>query len=196
MRPSYFVIELSARWLIALVVALALSLIMAFAFGYGAAYSVLSTPIDEQPDTVVTATTPTPTPIEERVGTTPTPKQNIQPTATSTPKPKKQPTATPTKKRAPPAATATVRPAPKPGAAEFYVQIIAGSVRKSLGPTERKLSELGFDSNRQQIIVSTLGNGNKLYKLRIGPFPNRESADRVALRMHSSGFKDAWVVVP
>ncbi len=215
MRPSYFVIELSTRWLIALVVALALSLIMAFAFGYGAAWSVLSSPIDEQPDTIVAS--PTPTPIEERIGTTPTPKTNIQPTATATATPRQnaQPTAKPTAKptqtpRVIPTKTPTVTPVPvsqrpkptatatveQPASGGFYVQVLAGSVRSSLGASERKLADLGFDSSRQHIMVSTLGNGEELFKLRIGPFPDRESADRVANRMRNSGFKDAWVAAP
>ena len=42
MRASYYVIELSKRWLTVLLVALALVMVLAFALGYGAAWSVLS----------------------------------------------------------------------------------------------------------------------------------------------------------
>ncbi len=42
MAPSYYVIELTGRWLTILLAALALVMVLAFAFGYGAAWSVLS----------------------------------------------------------------------------------------------------------------------------------------------------------
>ena len=42
MSRSYYVIELSARWLTVLLIALALIMGIAFALGYGAAWSVLT----------------------------------------------------------------------------------------------------------------------------------------------------------
>ena len=41
MSRSYYVIELSARWLTVLLVALAVLMVLAFGLGYGAAWSVL-----------------------------------------------------------------------------------------------------------------------------------------------------------
>ena len=59
-----------------------------------------------------------------------------------------------------------------------------------------KLVGLGFDLDHQRLVHSPVAGGNELIKLRVGPFPNRDSADRVLQRMRSAGFPDAWVVVP
>ena len=64
MSRSYYVIELSARWLTVLLVALALVMVLAFALGYGAAWSVLSS---EKPRPAVAAATVSPTDIPEVV---------------------------------------------------------------------------------------------------------------------------------
>ena len=45
MGRSYYVIELSARWLTVLLVALALLMVTAFSLGYGAAWSVKKCPV-------------------------------------------------------------------------------------------------------------------------------------------------------
>ena len=44
--------------------------------------------------------------------------------------------------------------------------------------------------------TARVAGGDELHKLRVGPFPDRESADRVAERMRASGFPDAWIVAP
>jgi len=46
------------------------------------------------------------------------------------------------------------------------------------------------------VVHSPVAGGTELIKLRVGPFPNRDSADRVLQRMRSADFPDAWVVVP
>ena len=63
MSPTYYQIELSARMLTVLLVALALLLVLAFAFGYGAAWSVLKAGYQSQgPGQTSPGEQPLPTP--------------------------------------------------------------------------------------------------------------------------------------
>ncbi len=103
MSRSYYVIELSARWLTVLLVALALVMVLAFALGYGAAWSVLTA---EQPAGEMTAlqAAATPTEIPEVVIPTAIADATAVPAATATP------TATPR----PPAPTPTAPPTTTP----------------------------------------------------------------------------------
>ena len=59
----------------------------------------------------------------------------------------------------------------------------------------KKLKKLGFPRDHQRLLTEPTVGGGTLYKLRIGPFPDRASAGRVAHRMQASGFPDAWVVL-
>jgi hypothetical protein len=59
-----------------------------------------------------------------------------------------------------------------------------------------KLEGLGFPRDNQHLITVQDAGSPTLYKLRLGPFPDRGSADRVAQRMSAAGFPDAWVVAP
>ncbi len=198
MSRSYYVIELSARWLTVLLVALALLMVFAFSLGYGAARSVGGDSAE-----VFVESVPTPL-INEEVIPDPTPVQPAQtatgPVATPTPRPMPPTAAPPT---APPATptpknklkpTATPRPAPK--ADGFYVQLLASSKQASIEEARTRLVGLGFDREHQQVVHSEVAGGNTLHKLRVGPFPERASADRVVQRMRTNGFPDAWVVAP
>jgi cell division septation protein DedD len=78
---------------------------------------------------------------------------------------------------------------------EFFVQVLAPDRRDSVDQARSKLRTLGFPDDSQRLIPVE-GGGTTLYKLRIGPFPDRSSAERVAQRMSSSGFPDAWIVAP
>ena len=104
-----------------------------------------------------------------------------------------EPTATP-----PPEPTAAPTPRPEPTAApdEFYVQVVAVARRASVEEARTKLEGLGFTRERQHLITVQDPGSPALYKLRIGPFPDRSSADRVAKRMSAAGFQNAWVVAP
>ena len=181
MSRSYYVIELSTRWLTVLLVALALVMVVAFALGYGAAWSVLTA---EQTSGEITAlqAAATPTEIPEVVipttiaaGTTPATATEVP---TATPRP---PTATPT--TPPPTAT--------PASAEFFVQVLASSRNDSVESARTKLEGLGFPRDHQHLITVQDPGSPTLYKLRLGPFPDRASADRVAQRMSAAGFPDA-----
>jgi cell division septation protein DedD len=190
MAPTYYVIELTARWLTVLLVALALIMVLAFVFGYGAAWSVLTagqsggeTPVGEP------SHSPTPTPVEMVI--TAVPEEPPVQEATRVPQ-----TATPE-----PEPTAT--PAPKPterreqGTVDgFLVQVLASSKPATIEAARSQLSKLGFGAENQRVETARVAGGSVLHKLRIGPFPDRESADRVVERMRVSGFPDAWIVAP
>jgi len=184
--PTYYIIELSARWLTVLLVALALVMVLAFAFGYGAAWSVLSGDrVPPSPAAVSAVGSPTPEVIPEEVVPGPTRAATLASTDA--------PTATPT---ADPFPTTPPAPTTLPEGDEFWVQVLASSSVEAVERAGRRLETLGFGADNQQVATVQVAGGNVLYKLRVGPFPDRESADRVLRRMRSSGFPDAWVVVP
>jgi len=196
MSRSYYVIELSARWLTVLLVGLAVLMVLAFGLGYGAARSVggngagpvsggpISTPVVQTeviPDPTVPAQPPAPT----RPAATPTSRPGLPTVAP----PKVTPT-TPS-----PIATPKPKPTEKP-ADGFWVQILASSTQNSIDEAGTRLVGLGFDREHQKVVRAKVAGGNELIKLRVGPFPDRPSADRVLQRMRNAGFPDAWVVVP
>jgi len=198
MSRSYYVIELSARWLTVLLVALALLMVLAFGLGYGAARSAGGDSVE-----VLVESVPTPV-INEEIIPDPTPAQPVQspkaPVATPTPRPMPPTaipptvppaTATPKDKPKP---TATPRPAPKTDG--FFVQLLASSKQASIDQARTRLVGLGFDREHQRVIRSEVAGGATLHKLRVGPFPDRASADRVVQRMRDADFPDAWVVAP
>jgi cell division septation protein DedD len=198
MAPSYYVIELTARWLAALLVTLALVMILAFVFGYGAAWSVLEHEARPSKPALgsLPAATPTPTPVELRVAPAdPAPTATPWLLATATPEPVPTPAPEPE-----PEPTATPRPQPTavPEAVGegYWVQVLASSSPDTVAKAQATLQKQGFTADRQLVVRGEDGKGNELLKLRVGPFPDHASADRVAKRMQGSGFSGAWVVAP
>lgn len=188
MSRSYYVIELSARWLTVLLIALALVMVVAFALGYGAAWSVLTAEKTPGEMTALQAAA-TATEIPEVVIPT------VIPAATAAAAATKVPTATPRPPEPTPTPT-TPPPTATPSTTDFFVQVLASSRNDSVESARSKLEGLGFPREYQHLITVQDPGSPTLYKLRLGPFPNRESADRVAQRMSSAGFPDAWVVAP
>jgi len=195
MSRSYYVIELTARWLTVLLVALAAAMVIAFCLGYGAAVSVhaggLAAGVESSPTPVVM----TEVLVDAIV---PQPRQTpTAPVTTATPRPAPPTIVPPT----PVPATATPTPKAKPSPTGppsdgFWVQVLASSRDSSIEEARTKLVGLGFDRDHQEVVRSEVAGGDALFKLRLGPFPNRASADRVVQRMQAAGFPDAWVVVP
>lgn len=204
MARTYYQIELSARQLTALLVIIAMLMVAAFALGYAAAWSMLGSEGAHGMAAVPAAATPVATAIPEVVIPTPTPEAAVsvatplpvEEPATPIARPTVRPTAVP-----PARPTPTARPAATTGSsvapeARFWVQILAGRRREGLRSAQRRLAKIGFPPTHQRVVRSHTATGNVLFKLRVGPFPDRESAERVKLRMHSEGFPDAWVVTP
>ncbi len=197
MRPVYYQIELTPRQLTVLLIAVALLIVVAFALGYGAAWSVLEhgeapeRPLPESAQEIVSAS---PTPTAAIVAEEQTTVQSVVAAAAtpvrSTPTPR---IVVPTATRRP-AATVTVTPVP--GEEGFWVQVLASRRHASIEEARRALVALDFPREHHRVVQSTSAEGIVLYKLRIGPFPDRGSASRVQRRMRGSGFPDAWLVTP
>ena len=204
MSPTYYVIELTPRWLTVLLLALAALMVLAFVGGYGAAWSVMGDGgevAERAPQTgeaavetkVVEASTgpevvqsvATPVPAEPTI--VPGPAQTPSPTPT----PRPEPTPVPPK----PTATATAHAVESAGA-PFWVQVLASGNIQAIEKARRRLVEVGFPNANHKVSESRVAGGGVLLKLRVGPFPDRRSASRVMTRMQQSGFPDAWVVSP
>ena len=193
MSRSYYVIELTARWLTVLLVSLALLMVIAFCLGYGAAVAVHA-------DGSVPGSESTPTPLvmtEVVIDATPPQPQKSPtlPVATATAPPAPPTVAPPTKVPATPTPKEQPSPTAKPDD-RFWVQVLASAKEASIEQARTKLIGLGFDRDHQDVVRSEVAGGDVLFKLRVGPFPNRKSADRVLQRMQAAEFPDAWVVVP
>jgi hypothetical protein len=74
--------------------------------------------------------------------------------------------------------------------------VLASSRNNTVESARTRLEGLGFPRDHQHLITVQDPGSPTLYKLRLGPFPDRGSADRVAQRMSAAGFPDAWVVAP
>jgi DedD protein len=90
----------------------------------------------------------------------------------------------------------TVRPAaaaPSPRASSagaFRVQVISVSSREEADAEARKLSRRGFSAR----VESASGPRGPIYRVRVGPFPSREEAERAMQRLAAEGRRDAWIV--
>jgi cell division septation protein DedD len=189
MSRSYYVIELSARWLTVLLLALAVLMVLAFGLGYGAAWSVVSNDASDP-------ATPTPTPlVTTEILPEPTAPVPTRTRAPATPRPKPPTAVPPTEVPATPTPEAKTRPTERPDDG-FWVQVMASAKEATIAEAGTRLVGLGFDRAHQKVVRSEVAGGNELIKLRVGPFPDRASADRVLQRMRAADFPDAWVVVP
>jgi cell division septation protein DedD len=194
MSPTYYQIELSARMLTVLLVTLALLLVLAFAFGYGAAWSVLGGDRDEPTARVTDGQTPAPTVavaqptrMVETVSVPALQPARSEPTAT----PRPRPTATPRPLVRPPTQVPVV-----PGQKYFWVQVLAGRSASAIEKAQATIEQAGYPRSLQRIVRSNVAGGGILYKLRIGPLPDRAAANRVVEKVRNVGFPDAWVLQP
>ena len=208
MSKTYYVIELTPKWLAILLVALAGLMVLAFAGGYGAAWSTLAgsassvvvpagdgedavaeVDIDDPQGSEIVASVATPDPPKPTV--TPV-VEAVKPTLTPTPMPSPEPTAAPQ-----PTVVPTVSaPSSPPKAAGFQVQVLASSRIQAIEKARRQLVDVGFPNSEHEIVETRVAGGGILLKLRVGPFPDHASAERVMRRMQAGGFPDAWVVKP
>ncbi len=217
MAQSYYVIELTLKWLILLLAGLALLMVLAFVGGYGAAWSVfraegglveatptprvlsVELPEETEPKVVLSEATPVPPrpTLVPRAGGSSVGKQKLSesPVPTHT-VPAKTPTRAPTPRpTATPKARATKSPK-KAAATVFWVQVLASRHIEAIEKARRMLVEIGFPNDHHRVIESRVAGGGTLLKLRVGPFPDHESAERVRSRLQKKKFPDAWVVKP
>ena len=208
MARTYYQIDLTSRQLMVLVIVIAVLLIVAFVLGYGAAWSMLAGSSAASPGGAPPGAAPAAMPEVLIPSPSPVPAVSVMPTATPTiapPPATKTPVHGPTPTAAP-VATATplhaARRAKKRRAAvtkpvaRFWVQVLAARRPREIRKARKKLAKLGFPSSHQEVLKVKVEAGHQLYKLRVGPLPDRASAGRVMERMRAEGFPDAWVVVP
>lgn len=176
--PRYFEVIITGRQLAALVVAVALLVAVAFVLGVGVR---ALQPQAGPPLTAAAAPMPFPQP-------TPAPPP---PTAVPTALPAPQPTATiprpPTERPRPAATPAAVAAAPK--AAGRWVQVAALGRHDQAEGVRNRVVALGY-TLKQVIVQPAEGK----YRVRVGPFPDVESAGRVAARLRAEGFSGSFVV--
>jgi cell division protein FtsN len=180
--PRYFEVIITGRQLAALVAAVALLVLVAFGLGVGVRALQPQGAATGQP-LVAAALSPTPF-----LQPTPAPPP---PTAVPTPEPAPHPTATipppPTERPKPAATFAAAAPAPRP--ARRWVQVVALGKRDQAEGVRNRVVALGY-TLRQVIVQPADGK----YRVRVGPFPDVESASRVAARLRAEGFGGAFVV--
>jgi len=188
MGRTYYEIEVTARQLTGLLILLAVLLVVAFVLGYGAAWSVLSDRAGPAPSPAVAAT---PTALAEVI--VPTPAGPPRPSTLGAPEPTAVATVAPQPTRPPTRPPATAAPPSREG---FWVQVLAVRAEATVRDARAKLEGLGFPRDHQWVVAAKTAGDDTLYKVRIGPFPDRISADRVVRRMAAADFPDAWVVTP
>ncbi len=73
-----------------------------------------------------------------------------------------------------------------------WVQVAAFAKREQAEGVKNRVVALGFTP--KQAVVEAAGSGK--FRVRVGPFPDGESAGRVAARLRGEGFGGAFVVKP
>jgi cell division protein FtsN len=175
--PRYFEIIITGRQLAALVVGVALAIAVAFGLGVGVRK------LQPAPQQIAAVAPAGPTPVWQ-----PTPP--AVPTAAPTPQVVSAPLPT-----FAPSPIATERPRAAAGAAAAkaaprWVQVAAlGKFEQAEGVRNRVVA-LGYTP--RQVLVQTAPGGK--FRVRVGPFPDVESAGRVAARLRAEGFGGAFVV--
>jgi len=103
--------------------------------------------------------------------------------------------ASPPPAASPAAVAPTVTAAAPPAAAQpagRWVQVTAVSRREQADGVRTRAIALGFTAD--QVVVQAAPAGK--FRVRVGPFPDMESAARVAARLQAQGFKGAFVARP
>ncbi len=180
----YFEIIMTGRQLAALVAGVAL--LVAVAFGLGVSVRWLQ-PAAPSPHEVI-ASAPAATWAPE-----PLPVPPVSPT------PEPTPTAAPTATPAPPPPVEKPKPQPTPAGAPQatrgparWVQVAAFGRHDQAEGVRNRVVALGYTP--KQVVIQPAGGGK--FRVRIGPFPDGESAGRVMARLRAEGFSGAFVVKP
>jgi cell division protein FtsN len=182
----YYELVLSGGQLFSLLAGIALLLLLAFTAGV--AVGLLERPSERAaPVAAPTPPLPTfsPTPVVQALAPS-FPEPTPSPLPSPTPEPTPPPTPTPA-----PTASPTPR-VPAKGAAEVWVQVAALGSRGDAEGVRHRVVALGF--RPEQVKVLPLSSGK--YRVRVGPFPDRESGGRVLARLRQAGFPQAFMVSP
>ncbi len=175
MPPRYFEIIITGRQLAALVVGVAAAIVLAFALGVGVRWT--------QPREAVPVAAVVPTVVWQ-------PTAAGEPTQLPAAEPTAAPVAAPTPSGPSPRAAGTPRTQPAtPARPGRWVQVAALGTRKQADGARTRVMALGF-TPRQVVVEAAEGK----FRVRVGPFPDVESAGRVAARLRAEGFGGSFVV--
>jgi cell division protein FtsN len=176
--PRYFEIIITGRQLAALVVGVALAIAAAFGLGVGVRM------LQPGPHEVAAVAPAVPTPVWQPTPpaiptAVPTPEVVATPisAATQAPVPTERPKALPT-------VVAARRAEPR------WVQVVALGKREQAEGVRTRVVALGYTP--RQVLVQPAAGGK--FRVRVGPFPDVESAGRVAARLRAEGFGGTFVV--
>ncbi len=200
----YFEIIITGRQLAAGVAALVL--LLAVAFGLGVAvrwfepvpppqeYIAVAPPVETAVPASRVTTTPAPVapPAAAHAASGPAVSAAATPAPTAAAR-VATPQATAARATPPPAATASASPVPAAVAEATtgrWVQATALSRRDQADGVRTRVMALGFAA--PQVVIQPAPHGK--FRVRVGPFPDGESAGRVAARLQAGGFKGAFVV--
>lgn len=101
--------------------------------------------------------------------------------------------ASPTPELALPVATLTPSPPPRnpmEEKVEVWVQVAAVREKRNAEGIRQRVIAQGFRPNQVKIVQGS----DRKYRVRLGPFPDRESGARVTQRLRASGFSNAFMV--
>lgn len=129
--------------------------------------------------------TPTAAATSELPAPSPSPELIPSPTAPPLPTPTSIPTALPAPS---PSSTPTVAPAA--GRARSWVQVGSLSQAAQAEALKRRTVAMGFAPS--QVVILRAADGR--FRVRVGPFPDDESASRVLARLRTQGLPDAFLV--
>lgn len=183
----YFEIIITGRQLAWLVAGVAL--LVAVAFGLGVSVRLLQPAAP--PAREGAATAPLPTLVPEIAEARPT--AIAAPTAEpSTPAPTATPAPSPSPTERPKAQPTAAGEIPAPKGQGRWVQVAALGKRDEAEGVRNRVVALGY--TQKQAVVQPVGGGK--FRVRVGPFPDGESAGRVMARLRAEGFSGAFVVKP
>jgi cell division protein FtsN len=211
MKP-YYELVFSRRQLAGLLAVLLLLLVVSFLLGVGVGLGQREAAQQALPVTVAQAPSfaPTPTPVgsspspeptspsapapgdELPAAATPSPfgQATPPPTATPSPSPSRTPEPLPI---VPPKATPEAAPTASPGhSLPVWVQVAAVSKKADAEGVRLRVVALGFRPEQVRVVPWAEGK----YRVRVGPFPDKESGARVVARLRAGGFPQAFLVNP
>ncbi|HPS79288.1 MAG TPA: SPOR domain-containing protein [Thermoanaerobaculaceae bacterium] len=203
MSDRYYEVIITGRQMAALVAGVVILVLAAFGLGVavqllepapvGGAVAVTAVPPPASlPGPEPQVPTPSPAPAATALETAPVPMATAAEVVPPTAKPA-PPTLAPASTEAPPPAPTARAETPEPAVpavGSVWVQVAAVSRPDLADGVKQRVVAFGFKPD--QLHVVTTPNG--LFKVRLGAFPDLESAGRVVARLQEAGFEKPFIV--
>lgn len=197
MPGKYFEIIVSGRQLAVFVAGVAVLILGGFGLGVVVGLQEPAPPLPEQvPVADLTSTAPTfpapafePYPSPAPAATLPPIPLEVVPAPTADAAPATPVPEPPVPTAVPPTRTLPV-PTAAPAPAGRWVQVAALSKKDQADGVRTRVMAAGFTAGQVVVLPASAGN----YRVRLGPFPDEESAKRVAARLKAGDFPGAFVV--